>query len=582
MADDKVAQAEARVLARPDDHEARLVLADALVEAGDARGEYIQLACLLERIEARDPRRPELERKVAALESRHNLAWSRELRRVGPLNAGEPRFGTTPFAFRAGFVEALRGPAGNLLPHLEQAAKVAPICRLALTEVDEAALAALAASPSLGQMRELSLELRGAGGLRELLASPALSGLRELRLKGFVDGAAVAALAAQRDLRLRHLELAGGEGLGAAGLAALLDAGVLSELSSLRLDRQDIGAAGAKLLARLPRLAEIALANDKIGKHGAAALAACAGLGSLRLAACGIGEKGAQAIVAAPALRALHTLVIGQGNGVGGKNLAAVLAACELPALVDLGFPSASLKAEGARAIAASDRLGRVERLDISGNALKYEGARLFAAAEGLTSLRALDISGNGIDAVGMRHLAEGPALATVRDLDLANNKCGTEGGKALARWPGLPRARLLRLFYNWMGVLGVRALLERAEALEELYAHENNYGGEPARMIAKAPPPALRALGLREAETDAVTAIAGGPLRDRLESLTLGAMTLDERCAQALAAMGALGELRVSFVTAEGGAAAILRRRFGPFLSVWGDLGWLSLPGPE
>jgi uncharacterized protein (TIGR02996 family) len=47
----------AEVLARPDDEAPRLVLADRLIEAGDPRGEFIQLQCAAARRPTLRPRR---------------------------------------------------------------------------------------------------------------------------------------------------------------------------------------------------------------------------------------------------------------------------------------------------------------------------------------------------------------------------------------------------------------------------------------------------------------------------------------------------------------------------------------------
>jgi uncharacterized protein (TIGR02996 family) len=566
----------ARVVERPTDHGPRLVFADARVEAGDPRGEYVQLACALEGMPERDPRRAELERRVAALEHRNNVAWSREVRAIGPFNAADRSRGSVPFAFGAGFVEVLAGSAAHVAPHIDAAAAVAPICRLRLDEVGEPDVEALVACRALGNVRELRLS--GRASVEGLFARGDLASVREIVLRCALPVAATV----ERKLRLERLDLEGAA-IGIAGLRKLVEGGVLDEVRRVRLAHQDVGVEGAKLLARLPRLEELCLEHDKIGKAGAIALAGAARLATLRLRTCGLGEKGVAALVASPALSSLRTLDLAGGNGLNAKTIAGVLAALDLPALVDLGLGHSNLKAAGAAVLAASDRLGRIERLDLSGNALKHEGARLLAAATNMPRLRALDLGNNGIDGVGVRWLADGPFLASVRELDVMNNKCGTEGGKALARWPALPRLEKLSLHYNWMGVLGIRAILERAEALVELGAGENNYGPEPSRVLAKAPPPNLRALTLREADTAALTAIAAGPLRDRLETLSLSVADLDEPCAQALAEMPALGELGVSFTTPHGQAAAILRRRFGPFLRVWGHLGvYLDLPGPD
>jgi uncharacterized protein (TIGR02996 family) len=67
-----LADLEARVFARPDDEALRQVVADALMEAGDPRGEFIALQLFL----ARGPSTPEQRARALALEREHGARWS--------------------------------------------------------------------------------------------------------------------------------------------------------------------------------------------------------------------------------------------------------------------------------------------------------------------------------------------------------------------------------------------------------------------------------------------------------------------------------------------------------------------------
>ena len=69
----------AEVIADPRSIAPRLVYADALIEAGDPRGELIQVQCALEPLDLDDPARPALEARAADLLAEHEPAWSRGL-----------------------------------------------------------------------------------------------------------------------------------------------------------------------------------------------------------------------------------------------------------------------------------------------------------------------------------------------------------------------------------------------------------------------------------------------------------------------------------------------------------------------
>jgi hypothetical protein len=179
-----------------------------------------------------------------------------------------------------------------------------------------------------------------------------------------------------------------------------------------------------------------------------------------------------------------------------------------------------------------------------------------------------------------MAALAAGRLLDGVRDLSLRNNKCGTEGGIALARARGLAHLRKLSLFYNWMGVKGARALLAATPNLEELRAEENNYGVEPSRFLAASTEMrSLRKVTLRQAEPGPLATSAAA---QTFEELSLENSALDVAAARALAALPALELLHLSFVSLDDEARAVLRARFGPNVTAYGDFDrWEKIPGP-
>lgn len=582
-----VASLVRQIVASPDDLTKRAILADLYEEAGDARGRHLRLACELERLDETDPRRLALARAVASLEARGRIAWSSDVRRVGGLNGCSREWGRTPFAFRRGFVEVLTGVPEEVLPDLDAAADVAPICRLALRDCKPADLGTLATHRSLGKLRDLSLSPDDAAlELDPLLASRHLERIERLSLKGVLTSDTARRLAdhpATAQLVELVLESPRDEGIGVEGLRALLQRGRLASLRRLTLVGQGLGAEGMHLLTELDGLRALTVEADEIGPAGAATVAdstTAASLGSLRLVGCGLGAKGAVAVVGSKRLGALSHLDLSE-NGIG-KKLASVLAAYALPQVTSLALNGSNLKLDGAKALAETRVLAGLTRLALAKNVFKHEGAALLATAEGLPRLEVLDLGHNTIDPFGWKCLASGPLLANVRELDLSHNKCGTEGGKELAKWAGLSELRSLRLSYNWMGVLGIRAILERAPRLEELYAGENNYGSEPVRAVAAGACPRLRTLEAHECDAPTAALLENAPAAKTLEDLALGAGAADEAFATALASLPSLGRLKLSFRTPTPAAAAILRRRFGPFLELWGHVdAWLEHPGP-
>lgn len=578
-----------RITVDPEDLDARRILADLHLEVGDSRGTFIQLALRLDEMDETDPERPALERAVTSLERRGALAWSRDIRRVGDLNQSGKEWGHTKFAFRRGFVETLTGAGKEVLGDLDAAAEVAPIRRLDLRECRESDLKKLAGSPALEKARELSIRLGedGPRGLRELFESPRLAALRSLEIHGVLTPALVEQLAATpalASLEHLHLKTVVKDGIGAAGLRTLIDSGTLQGLRRLHLEGQTLGAEGVALLGALGKLTSLTIDNDAPRLTGVQALVSSSfapTLKSLSLTRCELSDKGAIALVQKDAFPSLVHLGL-EGSAPGGKKLASWLDAFALPRVESLSLSGSTLRVEGAKALAATRALERIVRLRIAGNAFKHEGASILSRAQHYPRLTELDIGANIIDAVGFRALAEGPFMQNVLELDAANNKCGTEGGKELAKWPGLAKLEALTLSYNWMGVLGVRALLERASSLRKLVAGENNYGAEPIRAIASGACPRLVHLYSYEAEARQVAALANSPAASTLETISLGSTAFDTEVAESLAALPNLGLLRLVFCPPLGGAAAVLRKRLGPFLELWGNIdAWNRHPGP-
>ena len=216
----------------------------------------------------------------------------------------------------------------------------------------------------------------------------------------------------------------------------------LTDLTSLNLSGNGIGAEGAHALVALTKLASLNLADNGIGAEGAHALAALTNLTSLNLVDNVIWPGGARALAALTNLTSLDLA----RNRIGTEDARALAA---LINLTSLNLADGSIGAEGARALAS---LTNLTSLNLWGNGIGAEGAQALAA---LTSLTSLNLWDNSIGAEGARALA---ALTNLTSLDLTGNRIGVEGARALATLINLTS---LNLADNSIGAEGARALLD-------------------------------------------------------------------------------------------------------------------------
>ncbi len=248
-----------RVRLNPRDDEARRVLGDALLEAGDPRGELIAVQCQLAAVDA-DERGPELQRLVAReneLLDAHGAGWVE----------GWP-FDLKP-RFVRGFPERQHGPAMELVRHYGRARELAPtLCDVVFTDEEPRAwssafrmfvaayrdrpfrhltLPVTFAPRDLEALEQLDVEaLTFTGGVVNELGAAA--GLRGLTLEFDVGLRAVPST-------LRTLVLRGNE------MPSLPQ---LPELERLTLDRVHTRVTPT----RLPKLARLELFDTELGKQG--------------------------------------------------------------------------------------------------------------------------------------------------------------------------------------------------------------------------------------------------------------------------------------------------------------------------
>ncbi len=311
--------------------------------------------------------------------------------------------------------------------------------------------------------------------------------------------------------------------------------GMLTQLTSLHLGGNQIGAEGAAALAALTQLTTLDLGYNQIGAGGAAALATLTQLTSLNLRGNQIGAEGAAALAALTQLTSLNL----RDNQIGAEGAAALAAFTQLTSL-DLG--DNRIGAEGAAALAALTQLTSLELWD---NQIGAEGAAALAA---LTELTSLDLGYNQIGDKGAAALA---ALTELTSLDLGYNQIGAEGAAALA---ALTQLTSLNLWDNQIGAEGAAALAALTE-LTTLVLGYNQIGDKGAAALAALTH--LTSLNLRDNQIGAEGAAALAALT-QLTSLNLRDNQIGAEGAAALAALTQLTSLnlRDNQIGAEGGAA--------------------------
>ncbi len=315
------------------------------------------------------------------------------------------------------------------------------------------------------------------------------------------------------------------EGMGVHGgtplqLQRLVDNPLLATLSALDLNHHATEREGLRSLLQaswLPGLRELKLSNVCLSDCSIAELASCAELANLsRLSLVGgnVGEADARALAGSRHLRNLTHLELRASLRPEGAR--ALATSPNLARLQDLNLGNARIPEEGVVALAGSPYLGELARLDLNGNKIGEVGARALAGSPHLGKLAALDLGStqvgggavaflssprmaglrslnlgwNGIDSAGVAALV-GPAWqAPLTALDLHDNPLGDEGVAALARSPNLARLTRLNLARCGVGPAGMQALAQSPHAanLTVLALDHNPLGVEGAVALAQSP----------------------------------------------------------------------------------------------
>ncbi|MEN0066595.1 MAG: hypothetical protein AAGA48_30965 [Myxococcota bacterium] len=459
-----------RLYQTPDDEATWLVFADALLDRGDARGEWLTL-----QHRWTDP----------SLTGRQRLAIERRMRETAPPSEEE------------------------LLEELDMHA---------MWWVINVHLArGFILGLTLAWRPMLTLEC-----LDRVAAHPAGQLWTALSISG-LDAQATARLATSPTLRDRAmLDVAQPKSflarMGPPGARTLATTSRLARLDTLHIGGNDIGATGALSLVgsdQLQALRTLDLAANALDDPGMIELAGCSGLQrlvTLGLADNPIGPRGLQALLASPWTTALERLDL-RGTSLTARS-AEAWAHLQATGLRTLLLDETQLKAKGVAGLAAAPALSHVQHLSLAGNELEDAGATAISEARDPMALRHLDLSHNHIGPRGMTSLLRagraqqlrtlvldhnriGPrglrarpstAFIGIEDLRLASNGLGDSGVQSLARWP-FTRLRSLKLHRNHIGDAAAIALARSTHlgSLTHLDLRDNDITDKGAVALANA-----------------------------------------------------------------------------------------------
>jgi|694.fasta_scaffold18477_2 Leucine-rich repeat (LRR) protein len=321
----------------------------------------------------------------------------------------------------------------------------------------------------------------------------------------------------------------------------------LTQLTSLDLRCNKIGAAGTAFLKALTQLTTLNLFGNMIGDEGAEILASLTQLTFLDLSWNQIGSKGAASLAALSKLTSLR-LRANQIDHAG----ATALATCTKLVSLDLGFNKIDDKG-----VFSLVKLNQLRTLDLDGNEITSNGAASLAT---LTKLSSLNLEHNEIGAAGAAFLA---ALDQLNYLNLGHNRIGNQGMEALSSLTqlkfmnmssnGITDAGLIKvrqmshlivfdLSFNLIGASGAAAL----SCLTQLSELNLSYNGiDDAGAISLAGLANLTSLNLRSNKIDDSGVIALRAL-DKLSFLDLSQNFFGEIGVEALGALMQLKCLRL------------------------------------
>lgn len=446
-----VATLLAEVLDDPDNIAARRVYADALIAAGDPRGELINVQCALE--DAPPGERTALMKREAALLKEHAKAW------MAP-------YGGAIFRpeFTRGFIEHAYVNTKKFVPVAPALLAAEPITSLSMKDLSNSSATTLGKVPGLARLRKLRVtESRlGTAGTEGLFAQP-LPRLKQLNFySAGIDDGGLAHLSTAAFPQLERLNLAGARAT-SNGLTKLFADPNLAMLRYLHLNWVVPGQQGAGLLAdhlALPNLTHLDLSSNTLTNEHLRELrrnAVIRGLRALRLEHNNL--DGAGALDALEPMKRLEVLDLST-NTIGMSGIAALvqlglplrvlrlyqtrLTDDELRVLAKATFPLTHLDL-GYASITDLSAIGAsswpLEKLELWSCKIGDAGGAALANADFTKTLRHLSLGYTGIGDAGLRELtsASWPKLETIVFRGSSFTKAGME---TLTKLPALRSVR--------------------------------------------------------------------------------------------------------------------------------------------
>jgi uncharacterized protein (TIGR02996 family) len=240
-----------------------------------------------------------------------------------------------------------------------------------------------------------------------------------------------------------------------------------------------------------------------------------------------------------PLLSRLSALTIHASHA--GEPLARAVARSEfLAGLKRLDLSRNRFDHGAAEHLAAAATFARLEELDLRENELGESGARALAASPHFGSVRTLELRGNRLGPGGAEALAVSERLTALHRLGLAENEIGSPRLLSAARAHELLRVPVLDLSRNGLGAAGLLMIFHRPPGvpatdpvlLRELDLSHNHFGDAGAHVLARSPLLAgLRVLHLTDCAVgnDGARALAESPYLNQLVSLDLGNNTIGD-----------------------------------------------------
>jgi uncharacterized protein (TIGR02996 family) len=299
------------IIEAPEDDAPRLVFADWLDDQGDAgRAEFVRAQCALARLDADDPRRPELCRREDELLAAHQTQWLRQ---------DLPAWARPEAVFRRGFVCHVAGHVRSFAQRGAALFARAPITSVKILRSHPDDVDRLAAIPQFAGLQHLHLYDPYAESFERLLDVPFLPQLRGLTLSAWSRSLDVDDVAVLIDsvvpARLIDLDLDSFR-LDVAGFQRLVRSEVAGRLERLRpdggMDREmpELAAEGFLSNLRTLDLRGNCLLTDE-GMQVIAASATFAGLRRLNLSGLfSVTDAGVKALAESPYLRQLEEVVV--------------------------------------------------------------------------------------------------------------------------------------------------------------------------------------------------------------------------------------------------------------------------------